>query len=94
MAAAGDFGSVPLYKHVALLVRKPGLSHAEFVDHWQSTHTPIAREIEGVVKYTTVIPVDPAAAEFDGIAELYFADLAALYDALGNEGARDYEPAK
>ncbi|MFB6360639.1 MAG: EthD family reductase [Halobacteriales archaeon] len=83
-----------MYKHVALLVRKPELSHEAFVDYWQSTHTPIARAIEGVVRYTTVLPVDPEAAEYDGIAELYFEDLEALYDALGSEGSRDYDPAK
>ncbi len=85
---------MPLYKHVALLVRKPGMSHEAFLDYWQTNHTPIAREIEGVVKYTTVVPSDPDTAEFDGIAELYFEDLDALYDALGSEGSRDYDPAK
>jgi len=83
-----------MYKHVALLVRKGGMSYREFVDHWQDTHTPIAREIEGVVRYTTVLPADPGNAEFDGVAELYFEDLDALHDALGSEGSRDYDPEK
>jgi uncharacterized protein (TIGR02118 family) len=83
-----------LYKHIALLVRKDGMTHEEFVDYWQTNHTPIAREIEGVVKYATVQPVTPEAAEFDGLAELYFDDLDALHDALGSEGSRDYDPAK
>ncbi|MFB6105088.1 MAG: EthD family reductase [Halobacteriaceae archaeon] len=83
-----------MYKHVALLVRQPHLSHEEFVTYWQDNHTPIARQIEGVVRYHTVLPVDPDAAEFDGIAELYFEDLDALYDALGSPGSRDYDPSK
>lgn len=83
-----------LYKHSAFLVRKEGMTHEEFVDHWQNNHTPIAREIEGVVKYDTVLPTNPEAAEFDGVAELYFEDLDALHDALGSEGSRDYDPAK
>ncbi|ELZ18747.1 ethyl tert-butyl ether degradation EthD [Haloterrigena salina JCM 13891] len=81
-----------LYKHSAFLVRQEGMSHEEFVDYWQENHTPIAREIEGVVKYNTVIPTDPENAEFDGVAELYFEDLEKLYDALGSEGSRDYDP--
>jgi uncharacterized protein (TIGR02118 family) len=81
-----------MYKHVALLVRKPGMSHEEFVEYWQDEHTPIAREIEGVVKYDTVLPTDPEHAEFDGVAELYFEELDALHDALGSEGSRDYDP--
>ncbi len=81
-----------LYKHSAFLVRQDGMSHEEFVDYWQTNHTPIAREIEGVVKYNTIVPTDPENAEFDGVAELYFDDLEKLYDALGSEGSRDYDP--
>lgn len=83
-----------MYKHVALLVRKGDLTHEAFLDHWHTTHTPIAREIEGVVRYHQVLPIDSEAAEFDGIAELYFEELDALYDALGSEGSRDYDPEK
>ncbi|WP_410767630.1 EthD family reductase [Haloferax sp. DFSO60] len=83
-----------MYKHVALLVRKSGMTHDEFVTYWQENHTPIARQIEGVVRYQTVTPADPEATEFDGIAELYFDDLDALHDALGSEGSRDYDPEK
>jgi uncharacterized protein (TIGR02118 family) len=83
-----------MYKHVALLVRKDGMSHDEFTEHWQNTHTPIARDIDGVVRYQQVLPVDAETAEFDGLAELGFTDLDALYDALGSEGSRDYAPEK
>jgi uncharacterized protein (TIGR02118 family) len=83
-----------LYKHSAFLVRQAGMSHEAFVDYWQENHTPIAREIEGVVRYNTVLPTEPDHAEFDGVAELYFEDLEALYDALGSEGSRDYDPEK
>ena len=83
-----------LYKHSAFLVRRAGMTHGEFVDYWQSNHTPIARDIEGVVKYTTVRPSDPERAEFDGIAELYFETLEDLHAALGSPGSRDYDPTK
>jgi uncharacterized protein (TIGR02118 family) len=68
------------------------MSHEEFVEHWQTTHTPIARDIEGVVKYNQVLPTEPERAEFDGVAELYFENLSDLYAALGSEGSRDYDP--
>ncbi len=83
-----------MYKHVALLVRQDGMSHDEFVDHWRTTHTPIARDIEGVVRYTQVLPADPANAEFDGLAELYFESLDDLHTALGSPGSRDYDPTR
>ncbi|QLH80879.1 EthD domain-containing protein [Halosimplex pelagicum] len=83
-----------LYKHSAFLVRKPGTSHDDFRDYWETEHTPLARDIEGVVRYHTVYPVDPESAAFDGVAELYFESLADLYDALGSPGSRDYDPSK
>ncbi|WP_254768181.1 EthD domain-containing protein [Salinilacihabitans rarus] len=83
-----------MYKHVACLVRKEGTSHGEFVDYWQTHHTPIARDIEGVVRYHTVVPTDPEHSEFDGVAELYFESLDDLHDALGSPGSRDYDPTK
>jgi uncharacterized protein (TIGR02118 family) len=83
-----------MYRHAAFLVRKEGMSHEAFLDHWQTEHTPIAREIEGVVRYHTTVPIDPETATFDGLADLYFEDLEALHDALGGEGSRDYDPEK
>lgn len=83
-----------LYKHSAFLVRQDGMSHDEFVRYWQEEHTPIARDIEGVVRYTTVIPTAPETAPFDGVAELYFENLGDVHDALGSPGSRDYDPSK
>lgn len=83
-----------LYKHSAFLVRQEGMSHEAFRTYWQENHTPIARDIEGVVRYTTVLPVDPETAAFDGVAELYFETLDDLHDALGSSGSRDYDPTR
>jgi len=83
-----------MYKHTALLVRKDGMSHEEFREYWEHEHTPLAKDIEGVVRYHTVYPTDPDNAEFDGIAELYFRSLDDLHDALGSPGSRDYDPTR
>ncbi|MCT9096728.1 EthD domain-containing protein [Haloarchaeobius sp. HME9146] len=83
-----------MFKHIALLVRQDDMTHEEFVDYWQNNHTPIARDIEGVVRYQTVLPTDPENAEFDGLAELYFETLDDLHEALGSEGSRDYDPTR
>ena len=47
------------------------MSHVEFVDYWQTNHTPVARDIEGIVQCNQALPSDPENAEFDGAAELY-----------------------
>ena len=83
-----------MYKHVALLARRKGMTHDEFRERWLTGHTPIARDIEGVVRYNQVLPADPDNAEFDGIAELYFESLDDLHAALGSPGSRDYDPTR
>jgi conserved hypothetical protein len=82
----------PMYRHAAFLVREAGTGHEAFTEHWQTEHTPIACAAEGVVRYLTTTPLDPAGAAFDGIADLYFDDLGTLHDALGGEGDRDHDP--
>ena len=70
------------------------MTHEEFRDYWENNHSPLAKDIEGVVRYQTVYPTQPEHAEFDGIAELYFETLDDLHEALGSEGSRDYDPTR
>ena len=76
-----------MIKTVSLLVRKDGLSHAEFMRHWRDIHGPLALACPGVARYTQTevksssFRTDGVAAlnvAVDGIAELWFADQAAL----------------
>jgi uncharacterized protein (TIGR02118 family) len=83
-----------MYKHVACLVRKDDMTHEAFTDYWKREHSPLAKDIEGVVRYHTVYPTDPEHSEFDGLAELYFETLDDLHEALGSEGSRDYDPTR
>jgi uncharacterized protein (TIGR02118 family) len=48
------------------------MDEADFHDHWDDEHVPLVKEIPNLVKYKTSVPVEPEAADFDGIAELYF----------------------
>jgi uncharacterized protein (TIGR02118 family) len=76
-----------MIKTVSLLVRKDGLSHADFVKHWREIHGPLAYACPGVARYTQtevksssfrtdgVAGLDVAV---DGIAELWFGDQAEL----------------
>lgn len=84
--ASSSSASTNGIKTVSLLQRKAGLSHDEFVQHWTMIHAPIAYDCPGVSRYTLTIiksashrsDVAPLEAEFDGIAELYFENQAAL----------------
>ena len=76
-----------MIKHLALLVRKDGLSHEDFVKHWREIHGPLAYDCPGVSRYTQTEVKSSSirhdvpgldVAPVDGIAELWFEDQAAL----------------
>jgi uncharacterized protein (TIGR02118 family) len=75
-----------MIKTVGLLVRKDGLSHEEFVKHWAEIHAPLAYACPGVARYTQTVvksssirtDVPGMDVAIDGVAELWFADQAAL----------------
>jgi uncharacterized protein (TIGR02118 family) len=75
-----------MIKTVALLARKDGLSHEDFVKHWAEIHAPLAYVCPGVARYTQTVvksssirtDVPGMDVAVDGVAELWFADQAAL----------------
>jgi uncharacterized protein (TIGR02118 family) len=75
-----------MIKTVALLARKDGLSHEEFVKHWAEIHAPLAYACPGIARYTQTVvksssirtDVPGMEVAIDGVAELWFADQAAL----------------
>ncbi|AFZ72475.1 EthD family reductase [Natronobacterium gregoryi] len=74
-----------MLKLVELLVRKDEYSHEEFVERWQADHAEIARELPGLKRYSTSVPADPEAVEYDGVLELVFEDEDALNEAFASE---------
>ena len=66
----------PGYKTVVPLMRKDGLSHEQFVDHWLHTHAPLAlQHVLGIGRYVTNVvlaPLTPDAPEVDGIVEVHY----------------------
>lgn len=71
-----------MVKLVYCICRKPSLTREEFVRYWADVHGPIGARIPGLRKlvqsYTIPAPGDVRPPDFDGMAELWFEDLAAL----------------
>ena len=75
-----------MLKVVGLLTRKPHLTHDEFVDHWMNIHGPLALAVPGIGRYVqshivgtrTRSDVPESAVQIDGIAELWYDDMAAF----------------
>lgn len=76
---------------VDFLVRKDGYSHEEFVKRWQEEHAAIAKDLPGLRRYTTSVPTNPSAVEYDGVLELYFDDTAALNEAFESEVGQEVQ---
>jgi len=79
-----------MVKLIYVITRKEGLSVAEFQAHWRETHAPIAAAIPGIRRYVqchTLPELYDAerAPSYDGVAELWFDDLAAMRKAFGTE---------
>jgi uncharacterized protein (TIGR02118 family) len=74
-----------MIKMVDLLVRKDGYSHKEFAERWQNDHAELAKDLPGLRKYTTSVPGNATAVDYDGVLELYFDDMAALNEAFESE---------
>lgn len=72
-----------MIKVLALLTRKEGITHEEFVRHWFDIHGPLAHAVPGIRRYvqshitgTRTRPDIPETdVEADGIAELWYDNL-------------------
>lgn len=71
-----------MIKVVYCFKKKAQLSEAEFQDYWRNIHGPIGAGIPGVRRLVQSralrVPGDARAADFDGMAELWFDNIEAL----------------
>jgi uncharacterized protein (TIGR02118 family) len=74
-----------MIKLVYCITRRRGMTLDEFSRYWREVHGPIGRRIPGlrrlVQSHPVAHPPDMAPPAFDGMAELWFDDLAALQQA-------------
>lgn len=76
-----------MIKLVALVKRKDGLSQDGFREYWVKKHAPLARQIPGMRGYRINVTQDPGTlppAPYDGSAEIWFDDRAAMDTGLGS----------
>ncbi|HVT61253.1 MAG TPA: EthD domain-containing protein [Thermoanaerobaculia bacterium] len=71
-----------MLKVVYCLSRRPDLPREEFLRYWRDVHGGIGARIPGlrrlVQSYTVYVPGDAHGPDFDGMAELWFDDVASL----------------
>src|SRR5499427_7217878 len=62
---------------VFYLKRRPALSQSLFFDWWLGQHRALAEQLPGLRQYIISLAADTQEGPFDGMAELWFDDLAA-----------------
>jgi uncharacterized protein (TIGR02118 family) len=75
-----------MIKILGLLTRKDGITREEFVRHWFDIHAPLAHAVPGIRRYVqshitgtrTRPDVPETDVEVDGIAELWYDDMASF----------------
>lgn len=76
---------------VEFLVREDGYDHEEFVERWRGEHADLAQDLPGLQYYSTAVPTDPDAVEYDGVLELGFESEAALNEAFESDVGQDVQ---
>ncbi|SIT55607.1 Ethyl tert-butyl ether degradation EthD [Mesorhizobium prunaredense] len=77
------------------LTRRPDLSFEEFSDYWMNIHWPLVKTVpeitENAIRYVQqhnigAVPGPVTPAPFDGVAEAWFPDMAAVGRVMGSDG--------
>jgi uncharacterized protein (TIGR02118 family) len=73
-----------MFKIIAIVTKKPGLSREQFLHHWNVEHPRYVAALPGIVKYRQNPAIEHRTQwPYDGVAELYFQsvkDIAVAYD--------------
>ena len=74
-----------MIKVVYCITKKAGLTDEEFFRYWETVHGPLGARIPGLRKLVQsrrlIVSEDKRRPDYDGVAELWFDDVAALLEA-------------
>jgi uncharacterized protein (TIGR02118 family) len=70
-------------KLIVFLTKRPDLTRDEFLRYWREVHGPLGAKMPGVRKYIQNHSVADSAP-FDGVAEMWFDDTAAMHAAFAS----------
>jgi hypothetical protein len=91
-----------MFKNIALITRKPGLSRDEFTAYYEANHAPLAMRVfpqfvayrRNFVDLTgAIITPTVAAPTFDSVTEIWFKDKASREEMLGTHFTPDVQNA-
>ena len=78
-----------MIKLIYCITKKLEMSHEDFFEYWRNIHGPIGARIPGLLRlvqsHTIRDSNDAREPDYDGVAELWFEDMAALQEARKSE---------
>jgi uncharacterized protein (TIGR02118 family) len=77
-----------MYRIMSFLKRRPDLERPAFFDWWLNHHAPLVIKIPGLKRYRISLAAVPQDSTFDGVAELWFDDAAALAQGFAGEAGK------
>ncbi|WP_198662160.1 EthD family reductase [Halorussus litoreus] len=72
-------------KMVILATRTDDTSHEECIEYMHEEHAPLVNALPNLRRYNSSVPLDPEAAGYDYVAQLWFDDPGAMNEAFESE---------
>jgi uncharacterized protein (TIGR02118 family) len=81
-----------MVKVISAIKRKPGMSLELFTAHWRTTHAQLVMKVPAIARYVQSQTIESGYRNgepvYDGVAELWYEDTAALHRAVSSPEAR------
>jgi uncharacterized protein (TIGR02118 family) len=80
-----------MIRRVSFIRRKPNLTPEEFFSHWTGRHAEIVRQLPGLreLRFSRVDRCVPAEAQWDGVGETWFDNIADADRAFATDPFRE-----
>lgn len=72
-------------KMVILAVRDDNTTHEECIEYMNEEQGPLVNELPNLLRYTSSVPLDPEAAGYDYVAQLWFESPGEMNEAFESE---------
>jgi len=78
-------------KMVILATREDDTSHEECIEYMHEEHAPLVNDLPNLQRYTSSVPLDPEAAGYDYVAQLWFDDPGAMNESFESETGQEVQ---
>jgi uncharacterized protein (TIGR02118 family) len=78
-------------KMLILATRKDDTTHEECIEYMNEQHAPRVNDLPNLLRYTSSIPLDPEAAGYDYVAQLWFESPREMNEAFESDAGQEVQ---